>query len=246
MMSSTRTTASDSEPGPESPRAIIHKNILDEAESRPDAAIAEIEAAVSGATEDLVERVLAEYGDPVNNPTSTQESATGTGDGGSKEGTSKAPTLDHTDDIRSPELTEKQREVLSCIYSNPTCTQREIGDLLGVSGATINFHVSSIEGLEWQNRQTYVKSVFNEESMSEGVDAKHQGNASSNQVQDQVLSRLTEIEQQLDAIHAAEQELTTAKSVDPQLMRKVIHACIHADTMTEEDELAVIDHFLSR
>ncbi|WP_157224647.1 MarR family transcriptional regulator [Natronococcus occultus] len=46
------------------PRAVIHKKILDAAESRPDASIEAIAEDVNGATTQMVERVLEEYGDP--------------------------------------------------------------------------------------------------------------------------------------------------------------------------------------
>jgi hypothetical protein len=63
----------------EAPRAVIHKRILDVAESRPDAPLATIADEVSGASTDLVERVLAEYGDPsagTELPDSPAETAT--------------------------------------------------------------------------------------------------------------------------------------------------------------------------
>ncbi|MFB6233651.1 MAG: winged helix-turn-helix domain-containing protein, partial [Haloarculaceae archaeon] len=47
-----------------SPRAVIHRRILDVAESRPDASLEAIGDEVAGATTDLVEQVLDEYGDP--------------------------------------------------------------------------------------------------------------------------------------------------------------------------------------
>lgn len=47
------------------PKAMIHKKILDAARDDPDAAIETLADEVRGASSDLVERVLAEYGDPV-------------------------------------------------------------------------------------------------------------------------------------------------------------------------------------
>lgn len=46
------------------PRAVIHKRILDAAESDPDASMDELAAEVPGASTTLVEKVLEEYGDP--------------------------------------------------------------------------------------------------------------------------------------------------------------------------------------
>ncbi|WP_135364116.1 MarR family transcriptional regulator [Halosimplex halophilum] len=55
---------SRSDRGPGQPRAMIHRRILDVAESDPDASMAAIAEEVSGASPGLVERVLDEYGDP--------------------------------------------------------------------------------------------------------------------------------------------------------------------------------------
>lgn len=46
------------------PRAVIHKQILDAAASKPDASMRAIADEVSGATTELVEKVFNEYGDP--------------------------------------------------------------------------------------------------------------------------------------------------------------------------------------
>jgi hypothetical protein len=50
------------------PRAIIHRRILDAAAETPSASIADLAGEVSGATPDLVERVLDDYGDPAAGP----------------------------------------------------------------------------------------------------------------------------------------------------------------------------------
>lgn len=60
MSSHTGVTNSDSK----LPRAVIHKKILDEAESSPGASVEEIATAINGASVALVERVFDEYGDP--------------------------------------------------------------------------------------------------------------------------------------------------------------------------------------
>ena len=51
----------------QSPRAMVHKKILDTAESNPDFSIKKIAEQTGGATIQLVDRVLNEYGDPANN-----------------------------------------------------------------------------------------------------------------------------------------------------------------------------------
>lgn len=50
------------------PRAMIHRRILDVANNMPDASLKEIANEVSGASSELVDSVLAEYGDPSDEP----------------------------------------------------------------------------------------------------------------------------------------------------------------------------------
>ncbi|PSQ29484.1 hypothetical protein BRD06_02825 [Halobacteriales archaeon QS_9_67_15] len=55
----------------EKPRAMIHRRILDVAASDPEASLAAIADEVSGASTDLVDRVLDEYGCPAGEPIPT-------------------------------------------------------------------------------------------------------------------------------------------------------------------------------
>ncbi len=66
------------------PRALVHKQILEEAEADPDASVAAIAEAVSGATPDLVEDVLEEYGDP--GADEADDESDGTGDDAGESG----------------------------------------------------------------------------------------------------------------------------------------------------------------
>ncbi|WP_247731309.1 winged helix-turn-helix transcriptional regulator [Halovivax limisalsi] len=58
------TTSQETRQSTPVPRAVIHKQILDAAQDRPAAAMSELADAVNGASVDLVEQVLEEYGDP--------------------------------------------------------------------------------------------------------------------------------------------------------------------------------------
>jgi DNA-binding CsgD family transcriptional regulator/tetrahydromethanopterin S-methyltransferase subunit G len=65
MSESTESITTDDEKlGVEPPKAIVHKQILDVAASRPEASLEAIAEEVSGANATLVEHVLDEYGDP--------------------------------------------------------------------------------------------------------------------------------------------------------------------------------------
>ncbi|WP_290819288.1 hypothetical protein [Halovivax sp.] len=64
MSDSHTTTERESRLAPKTPRAVVHKQILDAAASRPEASMEAIADEVSGANVGLVEQVLEEYGDP--------------------------------------------------------------------------------------------------------------------------------------------------------------------------------------
>ena len=57
------------------PRATIHKQILEAAETDPEATVEQLAASVSGASATLVERVLDEYGDPATDSESSGQSS---------------------------------------------------------------------------------------------------------------------------------------------------------------------------
>lgn len=82
------------------PRAVIHKQILDVAESAPDASMSAIAEEVSGATTELVEKVLEEYGDPGQTVDADRDDPMGgeePSDGSvAPDGESDEPTVDGT------------------------------------------------------------------------------------------------------------------------------------------------------
>jgi DNA-binding CsgD family transcriptional regulator len=199
------------------PRAVIHKQILDAAEARPDATIDELATAVSGATVDLVERVLDEYGDP------------------GRESPPDSPDNTVTESRPLPQsvredLTETQRETLRCIYEHPTASQREIASLLDVTHTTVYHRVQSIEGFGWEDRWAIVTALFD----SADQDC------------------WTAIEKILDRIeqgtNQARDRTSASCSVfaDPKLTQKIIHACIDADAITDDEIHLIVDDFLQR
>lgn len=160
------------------PRATIHKRILDAAASAPDASLADIADGVSGATPDLVERVLDEYGDPATmnqngeSPPETEETAaTPGGDEGSTP--EQEPSADATGDgaasVPEPEptpepadLTEKQRETLRAVHAEPDAGQSAVAEELGVTRATVSRRLNDIPGFEWSDRGAFASEVFDE------------------------------------------------------------------------------------
>ena len=75
------------------------------------------------------------------------------------------------------ELSEKQKEVLEMIAAQPDATQRELGDKLGVSGATVSNRANSIDGFDWSERREFVEQVLEtdaEETLTENPEETHE------------------------------------------------------------------------
>ncbi len=182
--------------GDGTPRAIVHKRILEVAKSRPDVSLAEVAGEVSGATPDLVERVLEKYGDPGDTEhtedTMSQNgqhaTADGTDDTSGEQDTDDATTTDDdragtasaehdeqaTDDAAEvddgltdpPDLTDTQLETVSVVSEYPDATQGEIADHLGVSRATVSRRLNDIPGFEWANREAFTTALFEDTDLT--------------------------------------------------------------------------------
>ncbi|WP_222912805.1 winged helix-turn-helix transcriptional regulator [Natrinema sp. SYSU A 869] len=174
------------------PRAVVHKRILEIAESRPEESMAAIADRVTGATTSLVEQVLDEYGDPGTieadeatvedaEPTAADDetAADAVDDSLFDESAMSHHTTGTDESIVAPaDITETQLETLREIRDHPHATQAVLAESLGVSSATISQRVNGIAGFDWADRQTFVKQFFNraetdlEETQTDGeVDA---------------------------------------------------------------------------
>lgn len=168
------------------PRAVIHKRILDVARDSPDASLADIASEVSGANEDLVDRVLAEYGDPGetvshDNETAMSQNGTQSAEGGqtadetesdatesdaseraeAEHESSGCDDTERVEPLTDPEqLTQKQLETLRPVYDDAGVTQGDIADRLGVTRATVSRRLSGIPGFEWTDRESFVATLF--------------------------------------------------------------------------------------
>ena len=61
--------------------------------------------------------------------------------------------------IELDRLTENQVDVLAFVYHRPATPQREIGEYLGVSSASISNWVKDLPGFEWSDRSAYVEAI---------------------------------------------------------------------------------------
>jgi hypothetical protein len=218
------------------PRAVIHKQILDVAETQPDSSVEEIASEVPSANVDLVERVFDEYGDPADDKAIESHE---------KE---QFPKLE--------DLTSKQQEILRKIRENPDATQRELGELLQISAPTVSNHVNGIEGFEWSARYDFAKQVLDGEGSTPKENERFAGNAESSSESDimgtngatnvetegKLTERLTAIERELKEVNE-----TNSQTIfrDPIVAQKVIHACMSSDLISEEEELEIIRDLLT-
>lgn len=230
------------------PRALIHKQILDVADTRPTASVEELAAEVSGATIDLVKRVLDEYGDPAESgpdPNPTEGGGNGQSEPVSEPVTAAMNEHDtpqgHDIQLEQVQLTEKQRETLQAITEQPDATQQELAERFDVSTATINKRLNSINGFEWADRHTFITTmVENGEAKLESGPSPQSAQELSDRV-DALAEQVTDLEHQL----ADQPTPSETPFTDPNLVHKVVHACIRSDQITEEEELRILNAILT-
>lgn len=241
------------------PRALIHKKILDMARSNPDASISSIASDVSGASETFVKRVCEEYNvdiddeheldstdqsehDDMAEPNDNTGNVSGKYDDHDPDG-SDAEVATSTD-IKSSDLTDKQRETLRVVANHPMATQEEVANKLGVSRATVSKRLSDIEEFEWQSRKQFVGNLFTYRGGNARSEQKppETRQASPSVSQDQVTAlseRVDELESEIQR-----QGSTHVKIKDPELIRKLVHAAFDAEYISRDEELQLLRYVI--
>lgn len=238
------------------PKAIIHKRILRAAKTKPEASIEELADDVGGASPDLVERVLDEYGDPGENESSDQIDGP-VEHGTASEGVSDPSPEDHPPTMQNDassvgsnkwhdSLTDIQHETLVVLATNPNATQRELGDKLGVAPATVSRRLSGIPGFEWEAREEFI-NTFSSEVSSPNTDLP-MPQESTNHETEQVENDFVALETKIEALEDEVDDLGSAgfSNIPPDLLHKVIHAIVQSDRISEEEELTIIRSLLGR
>lgn len=210
------------------PRSMRQKRILDIAAKDPDLSVEEIAVEVPSATSELVKRVLDEYGDPANEQ-SEEPSASEAGS-----------TIEGALTSNSDQLSSEQCELLRLIYEHPDASQRELGEILDVSRTTVSNRANSIDGFEWKNRLKFVESIFETDSIMTG-----RGNSGSSVDEsnyehqiETIQNRVLSLEQQIDQLTFNRE--TGSILGDPELIHKVLHACLESETITNDEELQLL------
>lgn len=219
MAKSPMGDSPDFQPDPRSKR---RTQILDSARTQPEASFETLAESLPGVTADDVERVLDEYGDPADGLIRNALMPAWS-DG--------APNLD---------LSEKQFGLLQVIADHPQATQRELAEQMDLSAATISSRASSIERFEWENRQEFVEALSTKEP-PQSVEDPPMMSWNEPELQTkiaQLTQRVTAIEQRLET--DTEGGETDQRLDDLELLQKVIHACIQTDTISEDEELRVL------
>lgn len=285
--------STDSENGPY-PKSMRHKRILDVAAENPDASVETLASMVPSATVDVVERVFEQYDDPASADDSTPDSQADLDDGAddsepTADGQQPGPAETASQDASVPEnapvsngeypspseLSEKQREVLEAVAADPTATQEEIGERLGVTSPTVSNHANSIEGFDWAERASFVANVFEESPATaargdggehvEPAAEKPDGDDSAVRQPDtesadaeepladaEVETAFAELTERLDRLEAelptdGPREETHSNGLpfaEPELLHKVVHACMEAEAISTDEELRIIEQLL--
>lgn len=157
------------------PRAIVHKKILDVAASEPNASLEAIAAEVSGASIDLVERVFDEYGDPCEestgdapvdadgHPTATETmSAPDPVADEPTEPSENGPDAGPGPGVDRDDLSDKQLRTLRAVAAAPDCSQSELAEQFDVTRATISRWLNDIPGFEWSRRAEIAAAVIDD------------------------------------------------------------------------------------
>lgn len=151
------------------------------------------------------------------------------------------------------DLSPKQRAVLELIAADPTATQREIGEELGVSSATVNNRVNSIDGFEWTDRASFVETVLELEAETESEPVETAASESPGEVEStlsDIEGHLTALDERVGSLEAQIEQAadacdqSTSGLDDPELVHKVIHACLESERISEDEELQLLEQIL--
>jgi DNA-binding CsgD family transcriptional regulator len=144
-----------------------------------------------------------------------------------------------SDAVANPEqLSDKQLETLRTVQQDPAATQEEIAETLGVTRATISKRLTDIAGFNWKTRRDFVETLFDD---SQSV------NAEPELTDSEAPSKISEIESRIDELETKLEETSdsaTDSPLSPELTHKVVHSCMSAEYLSEEEELQLLRQLL--
>jgi hypothetical protein len=219
------------ERGQQTPRAVIHKHILDIAEDRPNDSMEGLASEIAGDSTELGEDVFDQYGDPHEAKSASDEPQPS--DTSASADSTSEPVDEESEDVDRPiweDLTEKQQETLRAIRTRLSATQADVGDVLGVSGATISTRLSGIPGFDWDERRAFVDEVVSPKVVGDGHGQTAVESPSN------LEPRLDTLEDRQDALESR----STDEGLSAELAHKIVPACVASDAISVDEELEVI------
>lgn len=217
------------------PRSIRHKRILDAASERPDASFEAIASGIPSVSPELVERVLDEFGDLSSDE---DDACTGPDE---RDAAPTVPDVDLALDALADTAghPEPQHELLRTIadrtnvsLEDPPVVQRE-------SARRTSDGADSIEAPDERNQEALVARLLEREE-EQAMDGQQsmEDDPGDRPTVDGAPGRYTA---QGDREGARRVRGTPASAFDdPELLHKVVRACIESESIDESDELEIL------
>ena len=202
---------------------IDRKRILEEAAANPDASSAELADRIPDASTEHVEEVL-DASEPA----------------GGEDTDSSGPEADYP---AREDISDRQIRTLQAIAAHPDATQRDIASFLDVTAATESNRVNSLPEFEWEDRRRFVKEVLDLETIPGGERMAHETGA-DDELRETVRDLHTRLQRVEARLGSGEREGTAFD--DLELVRKVVHACMDAEEISDEEEQRILECFLDR
>lgn len=233
-----------------------HKQILDVAADNPEASVEDLAAKVPSATAELVERVLEEYGDPASEDESPEseespepEEPTMGDETPESDQTVSQPATGEQAYPDPSDLSAAERETIRAINEHPTASQRDLADELGVTASTVSNRVNGIDGFDWANREQFAKAVLGERDTdspetSPATSEMSEVAAAFQSTVDELATQISDLEGRMETIADGSGATHAQVFQDPELVHKVVHACMSSENITEEEELRILESLL--
>lgn len=182
---------------------------------------------------------------------------------------SEAATDDETTPDETPsldDLLEKQRELIEVVAARPQAAQKELAAHFDVTRATISRWASEIEGFEWRDRESYVESVFDDPPTDDASSDHSTADAATTesnradadepeQTDGEASSDVSLLEAEVESLRERVTDIERSSSEeepadwsvfeDPELVHKIVHACLESGAISDEEELAILRELLT-
>lgn len=158
------------------------------------------------------------------------------------------------------ELSEKHQELLETVAAQPAATQADLAAEFDVTRATISRWASEMSGFEWREREAFVDAVFDDDrtidmtdQSTPDADSAEADQTTASDTDDEGTATVTEIETDLTELSERVADLEAADGTadsdsvfeDPDLVHKIVHACLDSERISEAEELRILKRLLN-